>query len=79
MLAALIGSAFGDMVIPGDPLVSDAHCWVEEQAGSIVLTDLESRTGVFVRIQGEHTIASGDEILVGRTRLLVELGTPGSA
>ena len=68
-----IGSAFGDMVLARDPLVSDAHCWVEEQAGSIILTDLDSRTGVFVRVQGEQAIAHGDELLVGRTRLLVDL------
>jgi hypothetical protein len=68
-----IGAAVGDLVFPNDPLVSDYHCLVEEQAGAVVLTDLASRTGVFVRIQGHHEIRHGDEILVGRTRLLVDL------
>src|SRR5579859_421707 len=69
-----IGGALGDFVFPSDPLVSDQHCLIEEQAGTILLTDLGSRTGVFVRIKGEQELVTGDEILVGRTRLVVELG-----
>jgi len=38
-----------------------------------LLTDLGSRTGVFVRIKGEQELVAGDELLVGRTRLRVEL------
>lgn len=67
-----IGSTQGDFIFPSDPLVSDVHCFVEEQAGTIVLTDLGSRTGVFVRIKGEQELVAGDELLVGRTRLMVE-------
>ena len=68
-----IGSAIGDFVFTADPLVDDQHWLVEEQAGSIVLTDLGSRTGVFVRIKGEQELVTGDEVLVGRTRLAVEV------
>jgi hypothetical protein len=68
-----IGSALGDFVFPSDPLVSDQHCLIEEQAGTILLTDLGSRTGVFVRIKGEQELVVNDELLVGRTRLLVEM------
>jgi len=67
-----IGSAIGDFVFTADPLVEDQHCLVEEQAGSIVLSDLGSRTGVFVRIKGEQEMLPGDEIIVGRTRLALE-------
>jgi hypothetical protein len=67
-----IGSAIGDFVFTADPLVEDQHCLVEEQAGSIVLSDLGSRTGVFVRIKGEQELVAGDEIIVGRTRLMLE-------
>jgi hypothetical protein len=66
-----IGSAIGDMVLSGDPLVAEQHCLVEENAGVIVLTDLGSRTGVFVRIKGEQELVDGDELLLGRTRLKV--------
>ena len=68
-----IGSSYGDFVFPSDPLVSDQHCLIEEQAGTILLTDLGSRTGVFVRIKGEQELVNGDELLVGRTRLAIEV------
>jgi len=68
-----IGSAIGDIVCPYDALLSEQHCVLEEQAEVVVLTDLDSRTGVFVRLQGEGELLDGDEILVGRTRLLVDL------
>jgi hypothetical protein len=70
--ALQVGSAVGDLVFPDDPLVSEQHCLLEEQAGSLVLTDLGSRTGVFVRVRGETALANGDELLVGRTRLVVD-------
>ncbi len=68
-----IGSTYGDFVFPSDPLVSEQHCLIEEQAGTILLTDLGSRTGVFVRIKGEQELQQGDELLVGRTRLSVDI------
>ncbi|AKV01936.1 hypothetical protein AKJ09_08599 [Labilithrix luteola] len=71
-----IGSAIGDFVFTADPLVDDQHCLVEEQAGSILLSDLGSRTGVFVRIKGEQELVNGDEIIVGRTRLVLEVANP---
>ena len=74
-----IGSAIGDLVFPDDPLVGEQHCLIEEQAGTVVLTDLGSRTGVFVRIRGEQELAHGDELLVGRTRLVVDLARSRAA
>jgi hypothetical protein len=71
-----IGSAIGDIVCAGDPLVSEQHCVLEEQAQVVVLTDLDTRTGVFVRLQGEAELVQGDEIILGRTRLLVDLHPP---
>jgi len=75
--ALQVGSAIGDLVFPDDPLVSEQHCLLEEQAGSLVLTDLGSRTGVFVRVRGEQTLENGDELLVGRTRLVVDTKAQG--
>jgi pSer/pThr/pTyr-binding forkhead associated (FHA) protein len=74
-----IGSAIGDLVFPDDPLVGEQHCLIEEQAGTVVLTDLQSRTGVFVRIRGEQELGHGDEMLVGRTRLVVDLSKSRAA
>lgn len=67
-----LGRELGDFVFPNDPLVGEPHCLVEEQAGAILLTDLGSASGVFVRIKGDEQIVPGDEIVVGRTRLLLE-------
>lgn len=68
-----VGSAVGDLVFPDDPLVNEQHCLIEEQAGTVVLTDMGSRTGVFVRVRGEQELGHGDELLIGRTRLVVDL------
>jgi len=66
-----IGSVVGDLIFSDDLLVDQQHCVVEEQAGTLVLTDLNSRTGVFVRIRGKQELVSSDELLIGRTRLVV--------
>jgi predicted component of type VI protein secretion system len=71
--ALQVGSVIGDLVFADDPLVDQQHCIIEEQAGTVVLTDLGSRTGVFVRIRGEQELVHGDELLIGRTRLVVDL------
>jgi pSer/pThr/pTyr-binding forkhead associated (FHA) protein len=76
-----IGSAqeyANDLVLGGDPLVARYHCVIEEQAEVFVLTDLGAKSGVFVRVTGRHALAHGDEILVGRTRLFVDLGAGGA-
>lgn len=71
-----IGSAIGDFVFTDDLLVDDQHCIVDEQAGAILLTDLGSRTGVFVRIKGEQELVTGDEIMIGRTLMQLEVRNP---
>jgi pSer/pThr/pTyr-binding forkhead associated (FHA) protein len=68
-----IGADVGDLLFPDDKLVAEQHCLIEEHAGIVVLSDLGSRTGVFVRIRGVQEILQGDELLVGRTRLVVDL------
>jgi len=68
-----VGSAIGDLILSNDPLVDAQHCLVEEQAGSIVLTDLDSRNGVFVRSQVRQELVNGDEIVIGRTHLVVDI------
>lgn len=73
-----IGSAVGELLFPHDLLVDPQHCVVEEQAGGIVVTDLNSRTGLFVRARGQHVLNAGDELLVGRTRLVVQMQPPSN-
>jgi len=59
--------------------VNEQHCLIEEQAGTVVLTDMGSRTGVFVRVRGEQELGHGDELLIGRTRLVVDLKRKNAA
>jgi hypothetical protein len=66
-----IGAAVGDFILCDDPLVDPQHCVIEDQAGTLVLTDLGSRNGVFVRVQGLQELINGDELVVGRTHLVV--------
>jgi hypothetical protein len=66
-----IGAAVGDFILCDDPLVDPQHCVIEDQAGTLVLTDLGSRNGVFVRVQGAQELINGDELVIGRTHLVV--------
>jgi hypothetical protein len=71
-----IGSAndyANDFVLRGDPLVAPYHCVIEEQAEAFILSDLGARSGVFVRVGGRQQLQHGSELLIGRTRLLVDL------
>lgn len=71
-----IGSAqeyANDMVFRGDPLIAPYHCVIEEQAEAFILSDLGAKSGVFVRVHGRHRLTHGSEMLVGRTRLMVDM------
>ncbi|MFO0658354.1 MAG: FHA domain-containing protein [Polyangiaceae bacterium] len=70
-----IGRTASDLNFPSDYWMSDAHCVVEDQGGFLMLTDLGSRAGTFMKLKGPTRVMTGDEILVGRTRLRVELVT----
>ncbi len=68
-----IGSKQADFVIDNDRLISETHCTLTEAEGGVMLIDLGSRSGVFVRIMGAQELVSGDEIVIGRTRLQLEV------
>jgi hypothetical protein len=73
------GHEYANDLVLRDPLVAKYHCVIEEQAEVYVLTDLGARSGVFVRISGRHALVHDDELLVGRTRLLVDLSPSAAA
>lgn len=57
-----------------DRVVSKEHCHIELVDGRYVLRDLGSLNGTFVngeRVE-EHTLAPGDEITIGSTRIVFE-------
>jgi len=73
-----VGKA-ADIKIAGDPAVSRLHAVLERYGSEWAVRDLGSSNGTFVngdRILGERTLRHGDEILVGRTRLVYRASAP---
>lgn len=63
-----------DIVLADDGQVSRVHAVLERLAGSWSVRDVSSRNGTFVngsRVSGEIRVGAGDEIRVGRTRIVV--------
>lgn len=58
-----------------DPRVSRAHCKLTPLGDEVLLADLESRAGCFVNNQRvtSHTMRSGDVLMVGDSKLRLEL------
>jgi hypothetical protein len=70
-----------DFVVDADG-VSRLHAVLERFGDAWVVRDLGSRNGTFVngdRILGERALHSGDEILLGRLRLLFHASARGKA
>lgn len=66
-----------DLTITGDTTVSGLHALLERYTSGWALRDLGSRNGTFVngeRMWVERALRSGDEIRVGRTRLVFRAG-----
>jgi ATP/maltotriose-dependent transcriptional regulator MalT len=65
--------ASNDVVIESDTTVSRLHAVLESFSSGWCLRDLGSRNGTFIngeRIFGERVLRPGDEIRVGKTRLV---------
>ncbi len=68
-----IGREGGDLNFPSDLYMSASHCKIEESGGKLMLTDLSSRNGTYVRLKSERELAHGDYIFIGRKLLRVEI------
>lgn len=68
-----IGREGGDLNFPVDLYMSASHCKLEEQAGRLVLTDLNSRNGTYLRLKVEKELSHGDYLFIGRKLLRVEI------
>ncbi len=68
-----IGREGGDLNFPSDLYMSAAHCKLEDAGGKLVLTDMNSRNGSYVRLKAERELAHGDYVFIGRKLLRVEV------
>lgn len=61
-----IGREGCDLTYPEDQLLSPRHASVTMREGSLVLTDLNSQNGSFIRQRQDTELAAGDVFLLGR-------------
>jgi pSer/pThr/pTyr-binding forkhead associated (FHA) protein len=61
-----LGRERGDVLFPEDGYVSGLHCRLAWEGGKLMLTDLGSSNGTFLRLREEAEIRSGDVLLMGQ-------------
>jgi pSer/pThr/pTyr-binding forkhead associated (FHA) protein len=76
-----VGRAAGnDIVLGDDGQVSRVHAVLERLGGGWSIRDVSSRNGTFVngnRVSGEARVGPGDELRIGRTRIVLR-GSPSA-
>lgn len=76
-----VGRSVGnDIALPDDGQVSRVHAVLERLGGAWSVRDVSSRNGTFVngsRVSGEARLGHGDEIRVGRTRIVLRAERTG--
>lgn len=74
-----IGRGLQNDLILNDPFVSEKHVEIRLEEGSLKIKDFQSRNGTYVsrtkRFEPELIIGSGEELVIGRTRIRVFLET----
>lgn len=73
----LIGREAGDITFPGDGFVSGRHAVLRVQADRMTLRDVGSSNGTFVRLDQPTNLENGDQLLMGRHLLKVDM-TPAA-
>ena len=69
----VIGRDSGDVIFPDDSYVSSRHSTIERSGKRIVLRDLESANGTWLRIKGEYRVKDGDCFFAGRQMIKIEI------
>lgn len=73
-----LGRTTCDVNFPVDGFVSERHAQLTHEGSHVLLEDLKSRNGTYVRVTGPWKLAHGDLLLVGEQVLRVELNVPRS-
>jgi pSer/pThr/pTyr-binding forkhead associated (FHA) protein len=68
-----IGREGNDINFPDDPFISGHHAQVRWGDGRLLLTDLDSKNGTFVRVRDERQLKHGDYVFLGQQLLRVEI------
>ncbi len=68
-----LGREGNDINFPEDPFISGHHAELRLAGGVLSVTDLGSRNGTFVRVNGERVLRHGDYVFLGQQLLRVEI------
>jgi pSer/pThr/pTyr-binding forkhead associated (FHA) protein len=68
----VLGRERGDVLFPEDGYVSGTHVRIQRQGGQMMITDLNSSNGTFLRVATEHELNRGDYILMGQQLFRVD-------
>ncbi len=68
-----LGRERGDVLFPEDGYVSGLHCRLSWEGGRLLLTDLGSSNGSFVRLLDPAEVKTGDVLLMGQQLFRVAL------
>ncbi len=68
-----IGREGNDLDFPDDPFISGHHARITWDGEHVILTDLGSKNGTFLRIAGEQPLVHGDYVFMGQQLLRVEV------
>jgi len=69
----VVGREAGDISFPGDGFVSGRHAIFTVHPDGVSLKDVGSSNGTFVRIDVPATVGDGDQLLIGRHLLKLEV------
>jgi pSer/pThr/pTyr-binding forkhead associated (FHA) protein len=67
------GREGNDINFPEDPFISGRHAQVSFSDAGLMLTDLGSKNGTFLRINNESPLSHGDYVFMGQQLLRVEI------
>jgi len=68
-----VGRATGDVAFPQDGFVSSRHALLRAHAGLLLVRDLGSSNGTFIRLAGPTFVEDGDHFLIGRELFRVQI------
>jgi pSer/pThr/pTyr-binding forkhead associated (FHA) protein len=68
-----LGRERGDVLFPEDGYVSGLHCRIAWEDGKLLLTDLGSSNGSFLRLMRDTPVQTGDILLMGQQLFRVQI------